>query len=150
MSKFFVGAREFRLKSPQNLIWNLLESKNKPFEAIWKWPYFGQKKAFLSNFWHWTPKILQYMHKFCWCMGFQVKISIGFDGEGFWVQKSSPKLKFRFWSCFGPLDQFFSPKLPPNKDWPCCGPPYVTLLGIWIVKYAHSDNLKMLTSNEPN
>ena len=59
-----------------------------------KCPYFGHKKAFLSNFWHWTPKILQYVHKFCWCMGFQVKIFIGFDGEGFWVQK---KLSRAIW-----------------------------------------------------
>ena len=62
-------------------------------------------------------------------------------------------LKFRYWSYIGTLNQFFHqnyPQISPNKDWPCCGPPYVTLLGIWIVKYAHSDNLKMLTSNEPN
>ena len=85
-----------------------------------KCPYFGQIKAFLSNFWHWTPKILQYVHKFCWCMGFQVKILIGFDGEGFWVQK---KLSRAIWKSlflpeiqvlklFWPPIPIFSPKVP--------------------------------------
>ena len=48
------------------------------------WPnthLFWPKKGIFEHFWHWTPKIVHYVKKIFWCMGFQFIISLGFDGE---------------------------------------------------------------------